>query len=395
MSESNKTTEEEINEIAANPAIANILDVICQTTGMGFATVARVTEEKWVAYAVKDNIDFKLAPGGELELKSTLCHEIFGHHEPIVIDDFSKDESYADHHTSKCYGLKSYISYPIFYKNGEFFGTLCAIDPNPAKVKTTQVMTMFGLFADLIAFHLNSREAIKATENQLREEREEAKLREQFMAILGHDLRNPVGAISNAAQLQLRQPLDERSVKLATLIYNSSKRTLDLIDNMLDLARGQLGGGLKLDYNKGQSLTDTLTQVISELQTSWPAREIVVKLDLNMPIACDHKRVAQLFSNLLANALSHGDLDKPIFIHAGCKNNRFELSVTNASRKIPQDIIDKLFKPFYRGEANAAQEGLGLGLYIASQIALAHGGSLTVTSTDESTCFTFNMPFGD
>lgn len=395
MNNLDKVTEEEINEIAANPAIKNILDVICQTTGMGFAAVARVTEEKWIAYAVKDNIDFKLAPGGELDLKSTLCYEILGHHEPIVIDDFDKDESYLNHHTSICYGLKSYISYPIFYTNGQFFGTLCAIDPNPAKVKTTQVMTMFGLFADLITFHLNAREAIKETENQLREEREEAKLREQFMAILGHDLRNPVGAISNAAQLQLRQPLNERSLKLATLIYNSSRRTLDLIENMLDLARGQLGGGLKLEFNNGQYLIDTLNQIISELQTSWPERDIVVELDLSIPVACDHKRVAQLFSNLLANALSHGDKNKPIFVYGGCKNNEFELSVTNASSKIPQDILDKLFKPFYRGEANADQEGLGLGLYIASQIAIAHGGSLSVTSSDEDTCFIFRMPLGD
>jgi len=391
MSDLNRVFDKEIKEIAANPAIANILDVICQTTGMGFAAVARVTEKQWIAYAVQDNIDFKLVPGDELVLKSTICYEILGHHKPVVIDDFDHDDVYLDHHTSKTYQLKSYISYPIFYKNGDFFGTLCAIDPNPATVNTTQVMTMFGLFAELIAFHISAREEIRITEDQLREEREEAKLREQFMAILGHDLRNPVGAISNAAQLLLRQPLDDRNLKLANLISNSSKRTLGLINNMLDLARGQLGGGLHLDLNNSQPLADTLQQVISELQTIWPERELMVSIDLSKTVACDHKRVAQLFSNLLANALTHGEEVKPILIDARCSDDSFILAVTNSSTKIPQEIIDKLFKPFYRGEANADQEGLGLGLYIASQIAIAHGGELSVTSDDQFTCFTFSM----
>ena len=395
MSDLKKIFDKEIKEISANPAIANILEVICQTTGMGFAAVARVTDKQWVAYAVKDNIDFKLLPGDELALQSTICYEILGHHEAVVVDNFDQDEVYLDHHTSKFYGLKSYISYPIFYKNGDFFGTLCAIDPSPATLKTKSVMMMFGLFADLIAFHISAMEEIRVSEDQLREEREEAKLREQFMAILGHDLRNPVGAISNAAQLLLRQPLDDRTLKLATLISNSSKRTIGLINNMLDLARGQLGGGLNLDYNNTQSLTDTLNQVVSELQTIWPERELVMTLDLNKTVACDHKRVAQLFSNLLANALTHGEEGKPIFIDARCSDDKFKLSVTNSSPKISQETIDKLFKPFYRGEANADHEGLGLGLYIASQIAIAHGGELNVTSDDQFTCFTFSMSLCD
>jgi GAF domain-containing protein len=146
------TDIEAINNI---PMIPKMLEVICRTTGMGFAAVARVTHNKWVACSVRDEISFGLKPGGELQLETTICNEIRQSHKAVVIDHVDKDEVFAHHHTPAQYGFQSYISLPIICHDGSFFGTLCAIDPKPAKLNNKETIGMFQLFTELIAFHLN------------------------------------------------------------------------------------------------------------------------------------------------------------------------------------------------------------------------------------------------
>jgi len=380
---------EAINRI---PAIANILEVVCLTTGMGFSAVARVTEESWVACAVKDQINFGLLPGGELKLETTICNEIRQHQEAVVIDHVAIDEVFANHATPLMYGFQSYISMPIKLKDGSFFGTLCAIDPQPAVLKTPSVIGMFTLFAELIAFHLDALDQLQTSANSLKEERETAELREQFIAILGHDLRNPVGAALNAAQVLLRMPLDERTKRLANIIQDSSYRMKSLIDNILDFARGRLGGGINLTINTDEPLKAILDQVVAELGMIWSERIINITYNLVQPVNCDGDRVAQLFSNLLGNALTHGDKDQPINVRVSSIDGVFELSVTNAGSQIPDKALALLFQPFSRGEVKKDQQGLGLGLYISSQIALAHQGTLIVNSNPNETTFTLKIP---
>ena len=124
-------------------AVPTILNVVCRVTGMGFAAVARVTKERWVCLAVNDEIDFGLKPGGELAVETTICHEVRESREAVVIDHVAEDEVYCGHPTPKMYGFQSYVSMPIFLKDGSFFGTLCAIDPKPAKLKNPGVIGMF------------------------------------------------------------------------------------------------------------------------------------------------------------------------------------------------------------------------------------------------------------
>ena len=142
-----------VNRIEAVPTI---LEVVCRTTGMGFAAVARVTEDRWIACSVRDEIAFGLKPGGELKVETTICDEIRQNREPVIIDHVAEDEAYCGHPTPALYGFQSYISMPIILPNGTFFGTLCAIDPRPARVKTPEAIGMFKLFAELIAFHLDA-----------------------------------------------------------------------------------------------------------------------------------------------------------------------------------------------------------------------------------------------
>jgi transcriptional regulator with XRE-family HTH domain len=144
---------EAINQI---PVIPKLLEVICHITGMGFAAIARVTEDRWITYSVLDKIAFGLVPGSELKLETTICDEIRQNVKAVIIDEVNKDEVYAHHHTPAMYGFQSYISMPIIRQDGTFFGTLCAIDPKPAKINNPEIIMTFKLFAELISFHLNS-----------------------------------------------------------------------------------------------------------------------------------------------------------------------------------------------------------------------------------------------
>jgi signal transduction histidine kinase len=361
---------------------------------MGFSAVARVTEERWIACAVRDEIAFGLKPGGELQVRTTICDEIRDTHQPVVIDHVSEDVNFCKHPTPKMYGFQSYISVPIIRPDGSFFGTLCAIDPRPALLNTPETVGMFKLFAELIAFHLDTQERLRLSESALLDERQTAQLREQFIAVLGHDLRNPLSAIRGGAELLHMLPLDERAAPVVALIERSATRMGGLVENVLDFARARLGEGLSLNRVADAELRTTLEQVIEELRVAWPGREIKTEFALERLVDCDPSRIAQMFSNLLANALTHGDLEGPVWVSARCDDGGgfFELSVANLGEPIPPDTAARLFQPFTRADARSGREGLGLGLYIASEIAHAHGGTLEVTSTTEETRFTFRMP---
>ena len=384
--------QSDIDAVGRIKAVSTILDVICRTTGMGFAAVARVTEDRWIICEVQDSIDFGLGPGGELAVRTTICNDIRQSGEAVVIDNVSTDEIYCGHPTPAKYGFQSYISMPIVRADGSFFGTLCAIDPRPARLKNPETIGMFRLFAQLIATQLDADERLAATEMRLGHERHMAELRDQFIAVLGHDLRNPVAALGAGTKLLLNTPLNERATDIVNLMQASVHRMGGLIDNLLDFARGRLGGGISVDRDDAGPLDTVLMQIVDELRTINPDRVIETHFDFRELVACDRQRIGQLFSNLLGNALTHGKPDRPVQVISSAKHGVFEISVANAGEAIPEAELASLFLPFSRGKTRPNHMGLGLGLYIASEIAKGHGGALTVASTADETRFTFRMP---
>jgi signal transduction histidine kinase len=386
--------EADIAAVAAIGAVPTILEVVCKVAGMGFAAVARVTEDRWIACGVRDGIAFGLEPGGELNVETTICHEIRQSREPVVIDHVAEDEIFCGHPTPAMYGFQSYISMPIILPDGSFFGTLCAIDPRPTRLKTPETVGMFKLFAELIAFHLNANAQLASSKADLLGERKTAELREQFIAVLGHDLRNPLAAIGAGAEILRQSSLNERASRMVTLIQKSVDRIADLINDVMDFARGRLGGGLPLERTE-EPLEPVLQQVVFELRANFPDRAIETKIVLDDPIVCDRSRIAQLLSNLLGNALTYGAEGKAIHVQARTTGTVFELSVANAGDPIPPAAMERLFLPFSRGEVRPSQQGLGLGLFIASEVAKAHGGTLDVVSSSKETRFTFRMPLAD
>jgi sigma-B regulation protein RsbU (phosphoserine phosphatase) len=227
--------------------------------------------------------------------------------------------------------------------------------------------------------------------SQLDFEQQTAELREQFIAILGHDLRNPLASIAAAGRMLRKEEQTDRSTKVLDLMQGSVVRMSGLIDNVLDFARARLGGGIVLD-RRAEELEPILRQVIEELRYSHLDRRIEVSIELGGPISCDSSRIGQLVSNLLGNALTHGTPDEPVRLSAATVDGRLELWIANGGAPISSDAMTRLFQPFFKGEAGTSQRGLGLGLYIASEIARAHGGAITVSSGVNETRFTFVMP---
>jgi signal transduction histidine kinase len=390
-----KPDEQEIQDDIASVqkilSVPTILDVVCRTTGMGFAAIARVTDRRWIACSVRDTISFGLQPGGELDVATTICNEIRVHREPVVIDDVAHGK-YHDHPTPARYGFQSYISMPIVLPGGEFFGTLCAIDPRPARVDSPEIIGMFRLFAELIAFHLYASRQLADSQAALLDERETARLREQFIAVLGHDLRNPLGSISSSAHVLAKMPLPEPAPKMVGIMQKSVRRMAGLIDDVLDFARGRMGGGLSLSLSADEPLAPALEQVIAELRMAFPDRIIETDFAPGDCVNCDRARISQLLSNLVANALTYSPPNTPVRARTRFVDGHFELSVTNQGDPIAPETMSRLFSPYERGAVRPSQQGLGLGLYIASEIARAHGGSLKVASTHAETRFTLRIP---
>ncbi|HEX4028404.1 MAG TPA: GAF domain-containing sensor histidine kinase [Rhizomicrobium sp.] len=383
--------QDDLDAIASIPAVNTILEVVCRTTGMGFAAVARVTDDRWVCCAVKDDIAFGLGPGGELKVETTICDEIRDSRELVVIDHVTENPTFCNHPTPAMYGFQSYISQPIIMADGSFFGTLCAIDPRPNTLNNPAVTGMFKLFADLIAFHLDTALKLRASEQLLLTEREGSELREQFIAVLGHDLRNPLAAIDAGTRLLQKTPLNERATAILGQMQASVHRMSGLITNVLDFARGRLGGGLVLE-RKPLRLEPMLDLVVAELRATVPERRIETDFTGLGAVNCDAARIGQMLSNLLGNALAHGAAGSPVWVHARSDAGAFILAVTNLGEPIPDTTIALLFQPFFRASARPNQQGLGLGLYIASEIARAHGGTLAAQSAGGKTDFTFRMP---
>lgn len=284
------------------------------------------------------------------------------------------------------------IALDLLTSTGEKIPTIA----NAAEKRDAQdrhIFTRITLFkaVDRRTYERSLVEARVRAEAETKAERDAAILREQFMAVLGHDLRNPLAAIAGGIRMLERQELSERGVAILLEMGSSVARASDLIDDVLDLARGSLGGGLVVQRNADAPLTPVLGQVIAEMTVIAPEHRIEARIALDEPINCDRGRLGQLASNLLSNAVTHGSASEPIRFEAATSRDRLVLSVSNAGPGISAELLPRLFQPFFRGDSRPSRNGLGLGLFIASEIAKAHGGTLDVSSTADETRFTFTM----
>lgn len=374
-------------------AIPTLLQVLCESTGMRFAAVAHVTESTWTVCAVHDDIHFGLGPGDQLPIDTTLCIESRATRAPIVIEHASRHPRYRTHHTPKLYRLESYVTVPILMADGSYFGNLCSLDSNPAQLAEPRVLSMFNRFAALIGSQLDAQSAREQEHAALLNERASSELREQFIAILGHDLRNPLQAVYATADLLQRTLVYPAHAELASRIKTNASRMTSLIDDVLDFARGRLGGGIGVELKEVDNIDTNLNAVVQELQDAQPDRRIIANISVTCTVRCDIGRIQQVTSNLVANALAHGEPQSPVRFTAQAEDDGLILDVWNAGEPIPPNSIDKIFEPFWRHSVSASRQGLGLGLHICAQIVRAHAGRISVTSSrEEGTRFVVRLP---
>jgi len=237
--------------------------------------------------------------------------------------------------------------------------------------------------------------AEKEKEDALLSHEQEAALREQFIAVLGHDLRNPIAATGAAVRMAKREPQTDKARELLDMATGSLDGMSRLVNHVMDFARARLGGGIDVDITEERPLRPALEQVLDEVRLAHEEVVIEAEFDFVDPVRCDPDRVSQLFSNLLTNSVTHGLRSRPIRVAARDEGGDFVLSVGNTGEPIAPEALPKLFEPFKRSEVRESQEGLGLGLFIAHEIALRHDGEIEVQSDADWTQFTFRMPRND
>jgi two-component system sensor histidine kinase/response regulator len=218
------------------------------------------------------------------------------------------------------------------------------------------------------------------------------RLNEELMAVVGHDLRNPLHVILMTADVLSRTTEEPDSRKAAARLKSSGARMLRIIDDLLDLSRARLGGGIPIE-RQAVDLSAIARKIIAELKTTNPARIVELKGDGPTRGEWDPGRMEQVLSNLVGNAERHGVKEEPIVVAIEQEPAFVRISVQNGGH-IDPELVPRLFEPFQSGNGQAARtEGLGLGLYIVQQIVLAHDGTVEVESEEgRGTTFKIALP---
>jgi len=253
--------------------------------------------------------------------------------------------------------------------------------------KVTQDLTQRRA-ADETARALASERAALAEKTRVQE------FQERFLAILGHDLRNPLSSIDMGAGILRQRSTDPATIRVLDRMHVSALRMSRMIEQILDLTRVRLASGIEL-ARAPMDLGDALTRVVDELRTAHPSRTI----DLSappLPGHWDRDRLEQVFSNLVGNALFYGDRNRPVTVQGRMAGRFVSVDVHNEGPPIPAELQATIFDPFRRGTHDKRESktaGLGLGLYISNELAIAHGGTIELRSNStEGTTFQVNLP---
>jgi two-component system sensor histidine kinase/response regulator len=218
------------------------------------------------------------------------------------------------------------------------------------------------------------------------------RLNEELMAVVGHDLRNPLNVVLMTAEVLAKKAVDVDTIKSVQRLRSSGLRMVQIIDELFDLTRARLSGGIPIERGPADALTIARTAV-AEFETTDPDRLIELRGDGDSRGEWDTSRIGQILSNLIGNAIRHGVPSEPVVVTVHGTATDVSISIHNEGH-IPASLLPTLFEPFQSGSVPRARtQGLGLGLYIVQQIAVAHGGSVDVESDERrGTTFTVSLP---
>jgi signal transduction histidine kinase len=391
--------EDDIAMIQGISIVPSLLELVCTITGMGFSAIARVTEDKWIACATRDEIGFGLKPGGELAIKTTICDEIRQNRQLVVFDEAAADPQFCNHHTPKMYGLQSYISVPIVLNDGSFFGTLCAIDPNPREVNNEKTILTFQRFADLIALHIKNIDQLVESNNLLTDtNRKMTNLEDenrQYQHITNHTLQEPLRKIQVFTDQLARMedfPEGHKARIIASRINTLAKDFSSMIFELTNFSE-------IIHSHEDFELTDlnkVLFNVCNKLRLQIADKKAVIKYDALHTIKAIPSQMSRLFYHLINNALKFSKPDIAPLINIWSKDitadhpdignhlsSQFiycEICFEDNGIGMEADELKSVFDIFYRANPAKDTETLGIGLAQCRKIVLNHKGYITMKS---------------
>ncbi len=301
-------------------------------------------------------------------------------------------------HFSVCAGVPPHKLHGVaalpLVTDGQLLGALCFGFSTP-QTFTRRERELVGTVAQQCAQALGrarvleaERRACERAERASAELGRAAELREQLLAMLGHDLRTPLSAITMAADLLVRRA-SPQDVCALERIRRAADRMRRMVEQMLDFARIRHGG---LSIAPGRTdLGALVEEIVEEVRAAHPERALACEIRGDCRGRWDGDRLGAVVSNLLGNAIRYGS-EAPIDICVDGTGAQVALEVTNRGPPIASELLPVLFEPFRRGAADSVGEGLGLGLYIAREIVTRHGGHIGVTSSEAGTTFTVLLP---
>ena len=371
--------------VAHCDSIAPLLLLAGEIAGSNVALFARISDNVWTVCAAHEisavGVGNRLTVGQPVRARLGLMGLTIA---------FSEQVSYG---TSSASAIAYRVAAPVVLANGRFFGVLCALDPTASNRVGDRIESKFKCLSSVVASQIDQLERRDQEKTAFLDEKSAGQLREQFIAILGHDLRTPLHAIFASSDALVRQLVSPAHAQIAGRIKTHAQRMASLIDDVLDFARGRLGGGISVELTEVENIDAGLMTVVQELHDSQTHCEILPDFQVTRSVRCDLGRLQQVASNLLGNALTHGDPHHPIKFSARTDDHDLILEVWNSGEPIPAESLSKIFEPFWRHSVSASRNGLGLGLHICSQIVRAHQGRISVTSSRESgTQFTARLP---
>jgi phosphoserine phosphatase RsbU/P len=380
------------NEIPGETAseVDEVLHTLSHESGMPTILLAQIDHAVWSARAVRDGAHFGFSVGHSMDAELTLCEVVRRTDEGIAIDDAGHDDRFRHHPACERGGVAAYIGVPLRLSNGGFLGTLCALDRAP-HVGLEAALSLYRLFARLLSHELELLHAERTTRVALTTETEAGMSRERFLAAVAHDLRTPLAAIRASAQLLQRHPDQTDAVMdgVSRVLY-ASERMERLVNDLLDLSRGRLGGGIPVQRTAIRSVNDFVTTVLGEVGLAHARHDIRSDVHIaTREVYWDRDRIAQCIDNLVTNACVHGASGTPVHVVARGDDTAVTIEVSN-SGEVPLSERNSLFDPFH----GSGRRGLGLGLFIADQIVRAHGGTITVESTNGRTVTCIRLPAG-
>ncbi|MEI9949833.1 MAG: ATP-binding protein [Pseudomonadota bacterium] len=347
------------------------------TMGAAFARI-------WTYDATRDLLELRASAGryehttgpqARVSLGSLKAGLIAKNREPLLIQNVIGHAQVSDQPWAAREGLVSFAGYPLIVGQ-----RLVGVVALYTKVELSEGMTAaIATIAGQIAIAVD-RDASE-------------RFRELFIGILGHDLRNPLNAVLMAQHLLMETAADAER-PLLTRLGSSAKRMERMIAQLLDFTRARSGGGIAL-LRESADLAAICAQAVDELKTANPERQIRMTVAGDARGLWDTDRMAQVFSNLIANAVTYGSRETAVEISLAATPAEVVCTVRNFGQPIPADLMPYLFDPFRRARhaKAAAAQGLGLGLFICQQIVAAHGGTTVVESTrSEGSVFTVTLP---